>query len=304
MGALAGLVTMLLLFGGTTIRFLKSGHQIRVTLVTSRADGLAEGAQLSYRGVPVGRVTGLTREGDGETVEVQAEIDNTPPLPANLEGMITPSVISGIANMQLELVGGPDAVPKGTLAEDAKLQAKYPAGFAELTADLQSTTKEIREAKIVAHVDDAIRGIQGYVTDAKLRADVTTSLENFRHISESVARSADNIEKFSSRLDKVADEASGTMTDAHAAVRDAKVELAQISKQIDDRMLQVSKSLDSIQAISSKVNSGQGSAGLLVNDPKLYQGLVDNSKQLDLTIADLRRLVDQWEQEGISFKLK
>ena len=43
---------------------------------------------------------------------------------------------------------------------------------------------------------------------------------------------------------------------------------------------------------------------MLVNDPKLYQSLVDNSRELNATILDLKRLVEQWEQEGVSFKLK
>jgi hypothetical protein len=32
--------------------------------------------------------------------------------------------------------------------------------------------------------------------------------------------------------------------------------------------------------------------------------LLDNSRELNLTIADLRRLVEQWEQEGGSLKMK
>ena len=42
----------------------------------------------------------------------------------------------------------------------------------------------------------------------------------------------------------------------------------------------------------------------MVNDPKLYQSLVDSARELNLTIVDLRRLIDQWEQEGASIKLK
>jgi phospholipid/cholesterol/gamma-HCH transport system substrate-binding protein len=304
LGAIVALAVMLLAFGGTTVRFLKSGRQIDVHFVSDRADGLAEGAQITYRGVPVGRVTGLRREGNGETIDITAEIDNTPPLPANVEGIISASLISGIANIQLELIGAPSAAPQGSLQDGAKLTAKYPADFAAITADLQSTTKEIREEKLVAHIDEAIRGIQAYVNNAALRDNITTSLEHFRHVSESLARSADNVEKFSDRLDKVADEATSTLADAHATIRSTQADVDRVSRQIDDRMLQVSKSLDSIQAITAKVNAGQGTAGLIVNDPKLYQSLVDNSRELNATIADLRRLVEQWEQEGISFKLK
>ena len=45
-------------------------------------------------------------------------------------------------------------------------------------------------------------------------------------------------------------------------------------------------------------------AQYVVNDPKLYESLVDSAKELNATISDFKRLVEQWEQEGISFKLK
>jgi len=105
-------------------------------------------------------------------------------------------------------------------------------------------------------------------------------------------------------LQKVSDEAAGTLADAHATVRSAQADVEHLSRQIDDRMLQISKALTSFQAITDKLNTGQGTAGLLISDPKLYQSLADNSRELNLTIADLRRLVEQWEQEGVTLKLK
>jgi hypothetical protein len=62
-------------------------------------------------------------------------------------------------------------------------------------------------------------------------------------------------------------------------------------------------SLDHIQSITTKIDAGKGTAGQFINDPKLYQSLVDSSQQLNATIADLKRLVEQWEQEGVYFKL-
>ena len=49
---------------------------------------------------------------------------------------------------------------------------------------------------------------------------------------------------------------------------------------------------------------GTSSIGLLVNDPKLYESLVDTSRELNATITDLKRLVEQWEQEGVALKLR
>jgi hypothetical protein len=37
----------------------------------------------------------------------------------------------------------------------------------------------------------------------------------------------------------------------------------------------------------------------LVNDPKLYESLADTAAELNLMVKDMRRVIQQWEQEGI-----
>ena len=51
-----------------------------------------------------------------------------------------------------------------------------------------------------------------------------------------------------------------------------------LSKQAGDRLTQISKTLDHFQSVAAKIDNGQGTAGQLVNDPKLYQALVDSSR--------------------------
>src|SRR5207249_1400284 len=94
-----------------------------------------------------------------------------------------------------------------------------------------------------------------------------------------------------------------TMSDVRTTVKNVGGNVESISKQVGDRLEQISKTIDHFQSIAAKIDTGQGTAGQLVNDPKLYQSLVDSSRELNATIVDLKRLVEQWEQEGLSFKL-
>ena len=55
--------------------------------------------------------------------------------------------------------------------------------------------------------------------------------------------------------------------------------------------------------MANKIDKGEGSIGKFVNDPRLYEALTDTSAELNLTVRDLHRLVEQWEQEGVSLKL-
>jgi hypothetical protein len=42
---------------------------------------------------------------------------------------------------------------------------------------------------------------------------------------------------------------------------------------------------------------------MMLNNPALYESLLDASKELKLTIQDIRRTIQGWEQEGVPFKL-
>ena len=148
-----------------------------------------------------------------------------------------------------------------------------------------------------------MQSLHEYVSDPKLRDDITTAIANFRKVTETANRATENIERFSGNLQKVSDDASATLNDARTTIRRTQDDLDSVTKQMNDRLLQISKLLDTFQSISSKIDSGDGTAGKLLNDPKLYQSLVETSRELNTTIAGLRRLVEQWEQEGVSFKV-
>jgi ABC-type transporter Mla subunit MlaD len=78
----------------------------------------------------------------------------------------------------------------------------------------------------------------------------------------------------------------------------------QANKQLTDRLTQIAGVLDQMQSVAQKLNNGSGTAGLLVNDPRLYEALVDSTRELDASVTDLHRLIDQWEQEGVTLHLK
>jgi phospholipid/cholesterol/gamma-HCH transport system substrate-binding protein len=316
-GGLLALGWMMMKFGNAPVKAFQKGEQVPIRVLSDRADGLAEGSQIFYRGVTVGRVTHLRRDDNQQDIIIDAVVDDTPPLPGNLVGIIrTRSLISGNADLSLELDGGPTTVPTGRLVKDQTLRAKFvgseliPQQFGELAIELEKTTRDVREARLIAHLDETIRSagevmksLHDYVSDPQLRENVSVAIANFRKVTETANRATENIERFSGNLQKVSDDASATLNDARATIRRSQDDLDSVTKQMNDRLLQISKLLDTFQSISTKIDKGDGTAGKLLNDPKLYQSLVETSRDLNATIADLRRLVAQWEQEGVSFRL-
>ena len=114
--------------------------------------------------------------------------------------------------------------------------------------------------------------------------------------SETANRTGAKLEKFSDNLDKLGNNANATLSKTQAHIDS-------LAKQMDDRMVQVARLLDQFQSIASKVEQGKGTASMLLNDTKLYDSLVDTSRELNVTITDLKLLVKQWTQEGVYIKL-
>lgn len=67
---------------------------------------------------------------------------------------------------------------------------------------------------------------------------------------------------------------------------------------------QISKVLTGLQETVAKMNSGEGSAGRLLNDPKLYGNLLEASDELTRLMRDFRELLEKWKKEGVPLKLK
>ena len=322
---LVGLTVLggLLVFGWMSLTFSKNTAQlfappqISVHFHTPRADGLSPGSEVTYLGVEVGRVESLSRDPDGAGVTIDASLDREPPLPANVRGQIVAaSALGGTSLIALDIVGDK---AQGALADDAKIPADYvglqlnlippsisqtASQIGQLSTELTKTVKQLHDSGAIDDLDHAIKSInaqaikigdffaslQTVFGDKLTQTDLKTAIANLR-------ATTDKLSSLSSSIQKTSDSANATIIDAHKDIND-------LNKQIGDRLVQIAGSLDSIQSIMKKVDNGQGTAGQLVNDPRLYESLVDTVRQLNSTVTDLRRLVDQWEQEGVDLHLK
>jgi phospholipid/cholesterol/gamma-HCH transport system substrate-binding protein len=59
---------------------------------------------------------------------------------------------------------------------------------------------------------------------------------------------------------------------------------------------------DQIEAILAQVNTGEGTVGRLMNDPKLYDELSEAAARLTITLRDLQALVRRVKEEGLELK--
>jgi len=61
--------------------------------------------------------------------------------------------------------------------------------------------------------------------------------------------------------------------------------------------------LTSMQRLVAKVERGEGTAGRLMTDERLYIELVDTVEQFTALMEEMQMLVQQWREEGVGVRL-
>jgi phospholipid/cholesterol/gamma-HCH transport system substrate-binding protein len=318
-GALGLLGLMIMLFGEAPVRLFRPA-QLQIKFIADSAEGLTNGSPILYLGVNVGQVKSVELPDKDPGVIIWGQVEVKRPVPGNVDAMIRSSLIGGNTTLTLEPIGG---IPSGQLKNNDTIHAHMggsnvlPHEFAELAKELtalskrlQITVDDFNKAKVVDKVTVALESVQKtadkfgatsddlrkLIGDQNLRGDLSKTLDNFKEVSENAKVITKNLEKFSADLQKTNADASLVITRTGGHVDD-------ISKQLGGRLEQLAGVLEKFQSVANKIDKGDGTIGKLINDPKLYEALLDTSQELSLTVKDLKRLVEQWEQEGVSFKL-
>jgi len=209
--------------------------------------------------------------------------------------MLPKELTDGLKNLSklAESLNGLIAAPGGT----------QPAGTQPTTQPTPATLRETL-AKFAQALDD-LHEVLGDKSNQ----------ENFKKSMAGLAKAADKASNAMDALKAFAVEgrqqAGKTLTAASRAVEkfDKLAEntdrrLDDISRKIITDAEQLSKVLETINRIATKIDTGEGTAAKLVNDPKLYDNFLQASRQLAELAAELRVLVREWEKNGVQLKLK
>jgi phospholipid/cholesterol/gamma-HCH transport system substrate-binding protein len=158
-------------------------------------------------------------------------------------------------------------------------------------------TSEFFPAESQKKLDELITGISAFVKNSN---DVIGDAENKANLKTSLANLVEASKQASDAIRQLQEAAAvGKTMLQNADTRTAQLTTSLITT--SDKLGEVMTNLDSILA---KVNDGEGTAGKLVNDGRLYEQLLEDSKQLHLVLQDIRSFVAQSKEKGIPLKLK
>jgi len=261
-------------------------------VVYEKIDGLLESSSVTINGYQVGQVSDIELMNDySGRLFVTLSLHGDYKIAKGSTAKIVSSDIMGTKSIRMEIVHSgeyyqpSDTIP-GSTESDLKEQVS-----------MQVLPLKKKAEELIASLDSALT-IVTYVFNEKTRENLTESFEN-------INRTVANIESASAELNKIigSGKVNSIVTNLDSITASINQNSGQITNiiknfsslsdslsklNISPVFAEISASVAGINKIIQKLNTTDSSAGLLINDPVLYQNLNNLSASLDLLLKDVR----------------
>ena len=307
---LAALGWMIFKFGDlpTAVSRMKS-FQVLVQFPT--APGVQKDTPVRFCGYQIGRVTQVMAPRKIEHLDtkqvfhqtkVVLSIDKTyTDIPSNVRAML---MTRGLGSSYIELKFDPDvelkplADPNGASTYVLK-QGVLLQGSTGMTSEF---FPEESQKKLTSLVD----GIGRFIQNAN---DIIGDPNNKRNVKDTLAHMSDataNVTVAMKKATEVMENAETTLQEFKTLATTGTTTLQEFDGKANRLVTslvntsgEIGKAVAQLRLAMEKVNQGQGTAGRLVNDARLYEKLLESTEQLNVLLKDFKDLVDTVSEKGL-----
>jgi phospholipid/cholesterol/gamma-HCH transport system substrate-binding protein len=255
-----------------------------------RAEGVTADAPVTVRGIRVGRVERVALSNE-DGVLVRMRIQNDVQLREGTTASVTG--MSALDDVSISLDRSSSGPPLET-------GARIP------TRD-QGTLDKLRQKALplARRVDTVLANAGGTFAEAERllggsRGDVQKTLENLRSTSSGIEsllqrerdrlhRTLVHLERTSASMDTLVHDLQSVTSDNRDTLGVAVQEAAKTLQRTRRASKSVAQSADDLQHILGGLRKGEGTAGQLLTDPRLYQRLHSISVRTDSILADFQK---------------
>jgi len=126
-----------------------------------------------------------------------------------------------------------------------------------------------------------LSGINEFVNDKKLRADIEQTLANMKDASGNAKELTENADR---------------------AIADLQKQLGELTTKYGQVATDLSDTIAQAQKLLAKADSGDGTIAKLLNDPSLYENLNDAVQRAEQAMAEAKQLIEKLQAEGLPLK--
>ncbi len=272
---IAFIVAMFLLYYG--ISFLKGINIFKPSneymVVFNDVTGLTISSPVTLNGVPVGLVSSMELDpNDARRVVVYLNMSKGIEIPKNSKMNLDVSML-GSATIILE----PNLLTREYMSPHDTIMGFRKKGLMDTAGDLAPQI-----GQLLPKIDTILTNIQVLTSNPAL----AQSLENVNQITSDLSKSTKQMNMLMTKLNKDIPTISGNLASVSG-------DLSDVSKKVNSMDIQATyQSIDStmknLEYLSSKLNSKDGSLGLLLNDRQLYDSINSVMNNASLLLKDVK----------------
>jgi phospholipid/cholesterol/gamma-HCH transport system substrate-binding protein len=272
------------------IDLLKKSNEYFV--VYDKVDGLLESSPVTINGYRVGQVTdiGFLEDNSGKIL-VTVSLNGNFKIGKGSIAKIVSSDIMGTKSIRLEVIKSteyyaPEDTIPGSIEGDLK----------ELVS-MQVLPLKAKAEELIGSLDSALTIVKS-VFNQQTQRNLTESFENINKTITNLNSISDELNKImsSGKVNSIVtnlDNISGTFSKNSAQISSIIKNLSSLSDSLSKLNVSpvfdhISSSIAGLDSLIVKLNSKESSAGLLMNDPVLYENLTSLTSSLDLLLKDVR----------------
>ena len=273
--AVCSLVWLIFKFGDLPL-FVSEWKSFMVQVQFPTATGVQENTPVRFCGYQIGRVT------DVRPPKVMKEVDSDRYYHQTLVVLSIDKRYSGIpADVEAKLM------TRGLGSSYIELRLREfdvmePAGEVLVNGSLlqgsTGTTSEFFPEESQKKLEELVNGLSSFINSAN---DILGDRENQENMKTLLANLSDASKQAKSSLNEFQEFFATSITTSE----------------------ELGRTVAQLRLILEKINSGQGTAGRLINDGQLYENLLENTQQLEVLLGDLKSFVAEYRAKGIKVKL-
>jgi phospholipid/cholesterol/gamma-HCH transport system substrate-binding protein len=222
-------------------------------------------------------------------------------IPSNVQVKL---LTRGLGSSYIELKVDPEKIPAPPLdpnrPETSFLQDKMLVqGSTGMTSEFFPEESQKKLVDLVDGIGLFIKNANDIIGDPGNKQNVKATLANLTQASQQITQTAKQAGEIIDDARKALDEYRKLAAAGQSTLNSIDAKAERLVGSLVSTTEELGKASSQLRQAMEKVNAGQGTAGKLVNDARLYESLLESMDQLQVLLKDIKSLIDKVNEKGL-----